>query len=172
MKREKNKVFKSSPEVATILALPSLVEGENKRHYSLPADSLLAQTQTLFKVKNLVEIELIVFKSGDKLLLTGNIQFQAELICAYCGINFVKEFTEPFKAEYIKTVTPIPFLNAKTVILSSEEIDRTYFQGETVDLLPLLHDTIILAIPLAPRCSEACKGICPGCGANLNIESC
>lgn len=43
---------------------------------------------------------------------------------------------------------------------------------DEVDLEPMLHDAILLELPLAPLCSDNCRGLCPVCGANRNEESC
>jgi len=43
---------------------------------------------------------------------------------------------------------------------------------DVLDLAPIVHDACILALPLAPLCSEECRGICPECGANRNLEQC
>ncbi len=44
--------------------------------------------------------------------------------------------------------------------------------GDELDLEPLARDAVILELPLAPLCSEACLGLCPTCGANRNTEPC
>lgn len=44
-------------------------------------------------------------------------------------------------------------------------------RGE-LDLLPIIRDAICLAIPTKRLCSEYCKGLCPVCGANLNLGPC
>jgi uncharacterized protein len=31
---------------------------------------------------------------------------------------------------------------------------------------------LVLALPLAPRCRETCRGLCPQCGTNLNTGAC
>ena len=31
---------------------------------------------------------------------------------------------------------------------------------------------ILLALPVKQVCSAGCKGLCPHCGRNLNVESC
>jgi len=36
----------------------------------------------------------------------------------------------------------------------------------------LVRETIILALPLKPLCSEDCKGLCPVCGTDLNKSQC
>jgi len=42
----------------------------------------------------------------------------------------------------------------------------------TVDLEPMIRDTVGLALPLHPLCREDCAGICPRCGADLNEGPC
>ncbi|MCL4445443.1 MAG: DUF177 domain-containing protein [Actinobacteria bacterium] len=42
----------------------------------------------------------------------------------------------------------------------------------TVDLGPLLREAIWLDLPLVPVCDEDCKGICPGCGEDMNTSEC
>jgi uncharacterized protein len=41
-----------------------------------------------------------------------------------------------------------------------------------VDLAPMMHDAILLDLPLAPLCREDCKGLCAYCGVDLNDVSC
>lgn len=48
---------------------------------------------------------------------------------------------------------------------------RTY-SGDAVDLGPCVWEELVLAMPSKRLCEEACKGICPQCGANLNEGPC
>jgi len=41
-----------------------------------------------------------------------------------------------------------------------------------LDLTPLLREQAWVALPMKPLCRPDCKGLCPQCGANLNLESC
>ena len=43
---------------------------------------------------------------------------------------------------------------------------------EIVDITDDIREEILLSIPERFKCSEDCKGLCPGCGANLNDEPC
>jgi len=43
---------------------------------------------------------------------------------------------------------------------------------DRVDLEPLAREALTLALPLAPLCSEGCRGLCPACGADLNEGDC
>jgi len=41
-----------------------------------------------------------------------------------------------------------------------------------IDLLDILREDVWLSWKADVICSEACRGLCPACGCNLNIESC
>lgn len=43
---------------------------------------------------------------------------------------------------------------------------------ETVDVTPDIREDVLLAMPAYPVCREACRGLCPQCGTNLNGGSC
>lgn len=51
--------------------------------------------------------------------------------------------------------------------------EETYplHDGE-VDLEPMVRDAVLLELPQAPLCSAGCRGLCPQCGANRNLEPC
>ena len=53
-----------------------------------------------------------------------------------------------------------------------ETIDEEPYSGKTFDLGPALREQILLAIPPSPLCAEACKGLCPTCGKDLNAGDC
>ncbi len=44
--------------------------------------------------------------------------------------------------------------------------------GDTLDLDELLYQEIILNLPVKIICNDNCRGICPTCGANLNLKNC
>ena len=46
------------------------------------------------------------------------------------------------------------------------------FDGQELDLVDIIEQTLDFKIPASVLCKEDCKGLCQGCGANLNIEAC
>jgi uncharacterized protein len=51
--------------------------------------------------------------------------------------------------------------------------EETYkLKGDQLDLEPLVRDAVLLELPQAPLCAEACAGLCPTCGANRNEGAC
>ena len=53
-----------------------------------------------------------------------------------------------------------------------ETVDEEPYSGKTIDLAPALREQILLAVPPSPLCDEACKGLCPACGKDLNAGDC
>ncbi len=41
-----------------------------------------------------------------------------------------------------------------------------------VDVDALAREAVVLALPLQPLCSDDCRGLCPHCGADLNLGPC
>lgn len=56
--------------------------------------------------------------------------------------------------------------------LDDDEAETYPLAGDTVDLVPLARDALLLELPLAPLCREDCKGLCPTCGADRGEQPC
>lgn len=46
------------------------------------------------------------------------------------------------------------------------------FFGRTLDLTDQVRESLLLLLPRKPLCREACAGLCPACGADLNEGAC
>jgi len=67
-------------------------------------------------------------------------------------------------------------------LVMEKEFDRQFLLGPSKDDLPILNyqidiqntlrEEIILSMPIRSLCSKVCKGLCPNCGKNLNVENC
>lgn len=57
--------------------------------------------------------------------------------------------------------------------ISNDDNDSIFLMEEGfVDLEEIVATTFVLNQDSKNLCSDDCKGLCPGCGADLNIESC
>lgn len=43
---------------------------------------------------------------------------------------------------------------------------------DTIDVTEVIRQHVVLALPIAPRCREDCRGLCQQCGADLNDGPC
>jgi uncharacterized protein len=44
--------------------------------------------------------------------------------------------------------------------------------GDQLDLGPMVREVIVLDAPMSPLCRDDCRGLCPTCGVDLNVETC
>jgi uncharacterized protein len=49
-----------------------------------------------------------------------------------------------------------------------EDLSSPYVEGDELDLHAWTRDALVLALPAQIVCTEACRGLCPICGENLN----
>ena len=61
---------------------------------------------------------------------------------------------------------------APEVSISQAETEIGYYRGDGLLLEDVLREQILLSLPARSMCSESCKGLCPRCGRNLNLERC
>ena len=50
--------------------------------------------------------------------------------------------------------------------------DAYEIENDQINLLPMVREGLLLAVPLSPLCREDCPGFCPQCGADLAETQC
>lgn len=53
-----------------------------------------------------------------------------------------------------------------------DDVDFPIFENYILNLNDLIRQYILVEVPTQPLCMESCKGLCVGCGANLNTSNC
>jgi len=56
--------------------------------------------------------------------------------------------------------------------VTDEALDESLVDNGLIDTAEVVREQILLAIPDQVFCGEDCKGLCPKCGANLNLIDC
>ncbi len=110
--------------------------------------------------------EVTVSNTGGALLVTGIVSGDAQTSCVRC--------LEPAEYSLEGEVEGYYLIPDSDVQLTDEEKEEYELLGEdrVIDLSPLLVAALSLELPYTPLCDDACKGLCAGCGANLNTEEC
>jgi uncharacterized protein len=102
-------------------------------------------------------LDLIAESMVDGIAVSGDVQATIHLVCSRCLIEFDQQLD----------------VSINEVFYFSTPEDEGYeVEGRTIDLEPLLRDVLVLAIPIRPLHTKACKGICAICGADLNEFDC
>lgn len=103
-------------------------------------------------------------------LLTATTSYQQTLTCQRCLEPVVEEVEQPLQLLLVPGgETPAD----PEHVLEEEELGVVEVPEEgEVDLRPLLIEQIQLNVPMKSLCRDACAGLCPQCGANLNAGPC
>jgi len=118
-----------------------------------------------------VQVRVNLSRSGKVILVKSGIEARVKCNCARC----LDPFTLTLSSEIWFSLNPKPDPNLaypEEVELTREDVQTDYYEGEEVDLSPLIQDQALLTLPFKVICREDCRGLCPRCGKNLNLESC
>ncbi len=96
----------------------------------------------------------------EGVLVSGDIEVPVEGQCARC--------LDPFEDTLELDVQELYAYPGSTTEATSEEDEVRLVEGERIDLEPMVRDTVVLALPLSPVCTEDCAGLCAGCGQRLD----
>ena len=100
---------------------------------------------------------------GDCIEISGELRGELKIPCDRCGEMVQKEFETPFCEWYC--------LEGEKLDPKGEH-DIYAFWGDTIDISSQAAGAFFIALPPQFLCGEDCLGLCAGCGANLNTESC
>jgi len=108
-------------------------------------------------------------KTLKDIRLNGELRASLELPCARCLEPVAQEVERSFDLLY----RPLGADAGKEELsVTGAEAEIGYYQGEGLLLEDALREQLLLALPLKVICREDCKGLCPHCGTNLNVEQC
>jgi uncharacterized protein len=108
-------------------------------------------------------------RSGRGLVIGGIFDGDVLLICGRCLERFRFHTADRFDL-YCEVGSQVPFGDQHE--LDDDELDVTYLEEGRINTDHLLRENILLSLPVQPLCREDCRGLCPHCGANLNLGSC
>ncbi len=113
-----------------------------------------------FPVTGKTSFPLTVSKvDNDKFLIEGETAVTLQIPCDRCLEPVAVEIPLMIQREYDKNA-------------SEEDAEEELVVGYNLDTEQLIYWEILVNWPMKTLCTEACKGICKKCGANLNHSSC
>ncbi len=138
------------------------------------------------KFEGPLTINLELVQQDGPIAVTGTLEGTASRQCVRCLTDFSDPFVVSLYAEFLRqpdeSAKPSvdqgrrsPRRAAQPVepVEEAEEEDEVYlYQGDHLDLAPMVREQVILAAPMQPLCREDCLGLCPQCGQNLNDRRC
>jgi len=107
---------------------------------------------------------------GDRVRVTGHVSAELETACSRCLKPVGFDVDKDVDLEY----WPDPEVEkeGEEISLSYDELSIGFYRDDQLDLSGVISEQIVLEIPMKPVCEEACQGLCPQCGADLNETAC
>ena len=127
---------------------------------------LIASDDSEFRFGHEVTARLTTRRVAEEFFASGFVDTKATLRCARCLAEFEVALTAPIELVIHRVHTPAAAgddLDAYVEVSSGTS---------SFDLGPYARESLLLAVPDVPHCSEDCSGLCALCGTNLNVETC
>jgi DUF177 domain-containing protein len=112
--------------------------------------------------------DLEVEKSGDQVRVKGLLSAVASLECVRCLKMFELAVRPPFDV-YAERAGTGRKLDEQA--LERDEYMK-FHDGRKLELGDAAREVLLLELPMAPKCRDDCRGLCPVCGADRNVEAC
>ncbi len=104
-----------------------------------------------------IDVDVLMESLSDGIVVSGRLTTRWSAVCRRClapiGQPLVAEVRELYQHH-------------------ATSDDAFEFRGEQLDLAPMVHEAVMLELPLAPLCRPDCAGLCPVCGADRNEGDC
>lgn len=114
-------------------------------------------------------------------LVRGSLQYDQSLDCDRClettksevetDFDYLVRVVEPGAEDAIASPSE-GGSDPDELELSGEQLTTLTVEDDSIDLMSLIQEQILLQVPMKPLCRPDCKGLCGQCGANLNEGSC
>ena len=103
-----------------------------------------------------VRIELHLESLTDGIVVKGTITTRWDGVCRRCAVESSGELVSRVDELYQQVPS-----------------DPDAFElGDMLDLVPMVRELLLLDAPASPLCGPDCKGLCPACGIDLNLDTC
>ena len=114
-------------------------------------------------------IHLTVAREFDHIRVNGRVETSLRLDCARCLAEFRVNINSPFTIFYMRAAG-LP--QDEDVELAENDLISSTYEGDEIDFASEIAEQVMLEIPFKPLCREDCRGLCPNCGAELNVAEC
>lgn len=104
-----------------------------------------------------IDVELHLESVNGGIVVHGEIAGATTMLCRRC----LREISAAIEVPVDEIYQHIP-----------DNPDAYVLEGEQLDLLPMVRETMLLGLPDAPLCTADCPGLCPQCGADLRSDPC
>jgi len=121
------------------------------------------------RVLRQVLVQLTAEKHAREVRVRGSFTAEVELPCARClepvRVPLATDFDQFYRShESYRLVGEIE--------LQEKDTEVAFYFGDFIEVSDIIREQILLGLPMKPVCQEDCRGLCPHCGRNRNLDAC
>src|SRR6476661_2801905 len=116
-------------------------------------------------------LRVVVHKDQDRFRLVGRVTTTLEVACSRCLEPYRIPVDSSFDLRYLPQSAAVAGGEHEAEV-AADDLSTSFYQDDAIDLAQLMQEQFYLALPMKPLCGPECKGLCPACGTNLNVETC
>jgi uncharacterized protein len=109
-------------------------------------------------------------RAGEEIRIAGELSATVEQNCSRCLEPATVEVQRPFDLFFRESDEEM--FDEDEVELSEEDTRTAFFSGKELAIGDILREQVLLALPMKALCNVDCKGLCPVCGTNRNLNTC
>ncbi len=110
-----------------------------------------------------------VKRGSSKIHISGVLSGTIEIDCTRCCVSQTKPLELDFDLVYVSAKR---YSSERGTEVSDSELVVAVYDNDEIDLIELAREQILLSLPIRYYCSPDCKGLCPECGVNRNLNEC
>ncbi len=107
-------------------------------------------------------LQVTIVSDGNQLDIKGQTSARIHTRCALCLQPASATVVAPVLQRYAR----------RPVEDDASDVEVHPLENSQVDLAETAREALLLALPMRFYCKEDCKGLCPVCGADSNVDSC
>ena len=116
-----------------------------------------------------LNVHIRISRAGTKYLVDGRLVGRLVIRCDRCLEPYQLDLDSEFSF-FLKVAKSLSGQNE--IELLEDDMSVDFVTDSEIRLSDIVREQIYLSLPMKCLCSEDCFGLCPVCGANLNIEKC
>lgn len=157
--------------IEVILNISMLATGIHELDFEEQPADLEVEDQKMFP--NPVLSHVVIDKNDTHIYIKATVRTIAHFFCDRC----LQEFDQGLSGKLKLYFEVVPKKSHGQLVEAGEgspdgSVRIFHPNTKVIDLTHDILETLILTIPLKVLCSEDCKGLCPGCGRDFNVDSC
>jgi uncharacterized protein len=156
----------TSPPDALVVNVAGLLGEGPGSHRDLAFDGIQLELGEDLRQALPLGVRVRIARTNRGVIVTGRVHTALADSCGRCLTALEIPIDAPIDEEILPSVE---LQSGAAVDITAEPDAFRLSDHHELDLEPLAREAVLLAAPIAPVCRPDCRGLCPECGADLNV---